>query len=42
MIGYETYSIEYLEINPPLNTQNFKAFNSIDEINKREIQKYKL
>lgn len=40
MKGYETYNIEYLEINPPLNIQSFKAFNSIDEIDKREIQKY--
>lgn len=40
MKGYETYSIEYLEMNPLLNTQSFKAFNNIDKINKREMQKY--
>jgi len=42
MKGYETYYIEYLEINPPLNAQNFKAFNNIGEIEKSEIQKYNL
>jgi len=42
MKGYETYNIEYLQINPPLNNHSFKAFNSIDEIDKQEIQKYNL
>lgn len=42
MKGYETYNIEYLEINPPLKAQSFKAFNNVGEIDKREIQKHNL
>jgi len=37
MFGYENYTIEYIEINPNMAPENFKTFDRIDQVNKKNI-----